>query len=647
MTPARLAAALASAVALAACSNTSLVPMQATRGAFPGAAAGRMAGTLHLKPCFPEREYYCGALRRPLDPAGQVAGTIDVAFAWLPHSDARRRAAGTIVAVEGGPGYPSIGSRALYRGLYAPLLATRDLLVVDNRGTGASGVIDCPPLQRAPLMKLHQVAACGAQLGKKSDLFGTGIAADDMAAVLAALHVARVDLYGDSYGTFFAQAFAGRHPHAVRSIVLDGAYPVTGASPWYPSSGRQMRDAFDLVCRRSDVCSKLRGSSPERIEQLIAALRRGDAPGITASDLSFVMDSAGLDPLAYRDLDAAARAMRDDGDLVPLRRLVREAYAYDEGAGSAAKRYSQGLFAAASCSDNPQAYDMRLEPAERVQRWQETLARKQAEKPDLYAPFSIAEFLGMPPDYAYVPLCLPWPVPSRLHPSGQPVPPGTRFPDVPVLVLTGDLDTITTPQEGDAATRLFPHARHVIVANTVHVSALDDYKGCASLIVQRFTESERVDDGCASHVPAMHLVPSFAHTLGEVIPAAPASGNRGTPADLRAAAAATLAAADVLARAYEFTLSSGTGLRGGTFSATTARSVTSAALSGVAWTRDLFVSGTAQSGARSARASAHLTLQGAATGTIDAAWTTTGSGSVATIAGTIGGRNVNATMPAP
>ncbi len=648
MTARRALAAVACAAALTACSNASLVPSQSGRAAPPGVASGeRTVGGVRLSRCFSEHDYYCGTLRRPLDPAGQVPGTIEIAFAWLPHSDARRRATGTIVAVEGGPGYPSIGSRALYRGLYAPLLATRDLLVVDNRGTGASDVIRCPLLQRAPLMKLHQVAACGAQLGKKSDLFGTGIAADDMAAVLRALGIPRVDLYGDSYGTFFAQAFAGRHPRSVRTVVLDGAYPVTGASPWYPSASRQMRDAFDLVCRRSEVCSKLPGSSPERIAHVVAALRQGNAPKITASDLAFVMDSAGLDPLAYRDLDAASRAMLDDGDLVPLTRLVREAYAYDEGAGSSAERYSQGLFVAASCADNPQAYDMRLEPGEREQRWQEALARKQAENPDLYAPFSIDEFLGIPPDYSYLPLCLPWPVPSKLHPPGEPVPPGTHFPNVPVLVLTGDLDTITTPQEGDAATRLFARARHVIVANTGHVSALDDYKGCASSIVQRFTESGRIDDGCASHVPALHLVPSFARTLDDVTPAIPAAGNQGTSADLRAAAAATLAAADVLARAYEFTLASGTGLRGGTFTAATRDSATSADLSAVAWTRDLFVYGTAQSGARSARASAHLTLQGAATGTIDAQWTTVGAHAAATISGTVDGRDVNATMPAP
>ncbi|HYL27545.1 MAG TPA: hypothetical protein VEW74_06890, partial [Candidatus Nitrosotalea sp.] len=82
----------------------------------------------------------------PLDPAGQVSGSLDIAIAWLPHSTRSERSAGTIVAVEGGPGYPSIGSRSLYRGLYAPILTKRDLLLVDNRGTGESNAIVCRPL---------------------------------------------------------------------------------------------------------------------------------------------------------------------------------------------------------------------------------------------------------------------------------------------------------------------------------------------------------------------------------------------------------------------------------------------------------------------------------------------------------------------
>jgi pimeloyl-ACP methyl ester carboxylesterase len=631
-----LALAMLGWAALAACASPSApVP------------SAQLPSRLHLKPCFARDRYYCGSLRVALDPAGQVAGSIDIAVAWLPHSDVRQPSRGTILAVEGGPGYPSIGSRGLYHALYAPLLNTRDLLLVDNRGTGASDPIDCRPLQQAPIMRLRDVASCGTQLGQTSDLFGTALAADDLAAVLTALNIGRVDLYGDSYGTFFVQAFAGRHPRNVASIVLDGAYPVVGSSPWYPSATRAIRDAFNATCRRSVVCAGIAGSSMSRLTRLVQALRSPNPARIRPADLAFVMDSAGLDPLAYRDLDAAARAFLDANDSVPLARLVREAYVHEEGAGGPARGFSQGLFVAASCSDNPQAYDMFLEPRSRAAAWHAALARKRVDDPDVYAPFTLDEFLGMPPDYAYVPLCIGWPVPSRLHPPGQPVAPETRFPDVPTLVLTGDLDTITTPAEGDAAARLFPHARHVIVANTGHVSAEGDVYGCASSIVRRFTATRKVLDGCASSIPALHLVGSFARTLEEVAAATPASGNRGTPHDLRAAAAATLAAADVLARAYEFSLATGSGLRGGSFTAATHGGTTTAQLAGIAWTRDLFVSGSASSRAHSGGATAHLEFEGAADGTIDAAWNTAGTQAIATIRGTVDGRAVSATMPAP
>jgi pimeloyl-ACP methyl ester carboxylesterase len=619
-----------------------------------GACANQNAGIpnaqlqtkLHLQHCFHD-QYYCGMLRVPIDPSGQVPGTIGIAIAWLPHSETSLPSSGTIVAVEGGPGYPSIGSRGLYRALYTPLLKRRDLLLVDNRGTGRSDAIDCEPLQSAPVIRLRNVARCGMHLSATSDLFGTALAADDLANVLAALNIGRVDLYGDSYGTFFVQAFAGRHPRSVRSVVLDAAYPVAGGNPWYPSTGPEIRKAFELACSRSPVCTNLSGSSLSRVTRLIEALRTHRSTGIRVSDIAFVMDAAGLDPLAYRDLDAASRAYVDSNDSVPLARLVREAYVHDEGAGGSPESFSQGLFVAASCSDNPQAYDLRLEPTAREAEWHSALARKQAQDPDLYAPFTIDEFLTMPPDYAYLQLCLGWPVPSALHPAGEPVPPGTRFPAVPTLVLTGDLDTTTPPGEGAAAARLFPRARHVIIANTAHVSALGDAYGCAASIVRRFTETGKVNDACVSTIPALHLVPSFALNTDDVIAALPSAGNHGSPRDLRAAAAATLAAADVLARAYEFVLSSGKGLRGGTFAAQTHGGLTTAALTRVAWTRDLRVSGTASSNAYSGRATAHVSLDGAAKGSIDASWMTVGMHAFATIAGTVNGRVVEATMPAP
>jgi pimeloyl-ACP methyl ester carboxylesterase len=616
-------------------------PLEPSHGA--KAVASLRVGSVLLQPCLGDG-FYCGSVPVPFDPARQVRGEIDIALAWLPHANRGTRSAGTIVAVEGGPGYPSIGSRSIYRALYASLLDTYDMLLVDNRGTGRSNAIVCRPLQHAPVMRLRDVTSCGKRLGRTSDLYGTALAADDMAAVLSALRIRRVDLYGDSYGAFFAQAFAGRHPNRVASVVLDGAYEVTGGNPWYPSEAPTIRRAFNAACARSPVCVGLPGSSLSRIRVLLAALRETHRR-VTPSQVAFVMDSAGLDPLAYRDLDAAARAYLAR-DSIPLERLVNEAYAEEEGAGRA-RGYSQGLFVAASCSDNPQAYDMRLPSAQRRAQWQRALQRRRLTAPRTYAPFTIDEFLGIPIDYAYVPLCTTWPVPSPKHPPGEPVPPGTQFPNVPVLVLNGDLDTITTPAEGERAAELFPHATHVIVANTGHVTALYDFYGCAASIVLRFVRMRRVDAGCAAGVPALHLVPSFSRKLDDVNPATPLKGNRATAKQLRAAAAAALAAADVLERSYEFGLSQGSGLRGGSYSAAPSNAADRASLDGIRWTEDLAVSGTARLDARSASVRASLTLSGASRGTLEAVWPTAGSSAQAELQGTIDGYRLHARMPAP
>ncbi len=87
-------------------------------------------GTQQLAPCKDYLKTWCGSLRVPLDRDDLSGGTIDVGFAWRPASG---RSRGTLVANEGGPGYPSLTSMPLWRGMFGTLLKERDLLVVDAR----------------------------------------------------------------------------------------------------------------------------------------------------------------------------------------------------------------------------------------------------------------------------------------------------------------------------------------------------------------------------------------------------------------------------------------------------------------------------------------------------------------------------------
>jgi pimeloyl-ACP methyl ester carboxylesterase len=539
-----------------------------------GASLLRM-GSVTLHSCKDARAYYCGSIARPLDPSGEVAGTIRIGFMLLPHSQHDAPARRTIVAMEGGPGYSSTGSRSGYRALFGPLLKTHDLLMVDDRGTGRSGPLLCRALQDAAVMTRANIARCGRRLGDRSDLYGTALVSDDLAAVLDALHIGTVDLYGDSYGTFAVQTFAGRHPRHVHAIVLDGAYPVVGSDPWLASTMPEVRGAFNAVCRRSRSCAKQPGTSMSRIRALLTRLRRPRA-AVTPSQLAFVMESAGLDPLAYQQLDAAARAYLH-GDRLPLERLVRLTYANEEVEGGPVSAFSQALFVAASCSDNPEPYDMTLPPALREREWQHVLRAKERSDPALDAPFTIPEFLGIPPDYGYVSLCLTWPVASAAHPAREPLLPDPHLPDVPALVLVGDLDTITTPAESAAAARLFPRATFVVVKNNGHVTAVGDIYHCASVLVRRFLATGSPDSAaCAQQLPPLRLVAAFERT---------------TSSAFTARDSAIAGARDVLERIRAFGQTSGRGLRGGRFQARMRGHTIVVTLSGIAWTDDVAASG--------------------------------------------------------
>ena len=370
-------------------------------GLAPGLAVaqeedGRLTvGRLQLDPCEDLEGAWCGNLRVPFDRADPAAGTIPINFEWYP---AEQAPAGTIVAVEGGPGYASTGSRDYYLELFGGLQRTRNLLLVDNRGTGASGLINCRPLQRWHLALGDEeydrrVAACGEQLNTArrlpgggfvhgSDLYGTANAARDLADVLAALETGPVDLYGDSYGSYFGQTFAARYPRLLRSLTLDATWPVLGTDPFYLSTIETARVAFDLTCRRSVACALAApGSSMARIGALAERLRRapvvgrtrepGSAPSTWRVDVGVLIalvNNAGSDAGVYRELDAAARAVLERRDGAPLLRLAAKSLYTDDG--GPVREWSAGQYSAVTCTDYPQAFDMRAPPAVRRAQYQ-------------------------------------------------------------------------------------------------------------------------------------------------------------------------------------------------------------------------------------------------------------------------------------
>ena len=454
----------------------------------------------------------CGSVTVPLDRQNASAGTIDIHYALVPHTDAARPVVGTIVPNPGGPGQAAIASAGLYLQAMAPLRRDRDLLLIDPRGTGQSGALACPGLSsHDPLsLDLESVGTiCGAELGARAGLYGSAAVADDIDAVRASLGLDKLDLWGDSYGTFLMPVYAARYPEHVRSVVLDGAFPIA-SDPWGRDVLRGMRRVIGLVCQRTHRCSGPRLLS--RIARLARRLRHHPVHFTAHTPIGPVRLTLGErelanttfgggDPQVYGLLPAAVDAAVDH-DLAPLKRLVAVSRINEVGNFLIDPALlSNAAAAATSCHDYPRPYDLAAAPADRRAEYDRALATLD---PAEFRPFSPRAWLGTEIDAG--PKCLGWPADPS---AGSPLQ-GRPIPDVPVLVQSGDLDTNTPIEQGRRAAAQFPHPVYGIVANAGHTP---DLQPCGVTMALDFVEHLKTDPKRCLHAghpptvvgrPALH-----------------------------------------------------------------------------------------------------------------------------------------------
>jgi pimeloyl-ACP methyl ester carboxylesterase len=659
-------------------------------GASGGARGGRAdparggrrltLGTQTLTRCAASPLTFCGRLSVALDRAAPAGPSITVAFRWYPATDTRLPARGTGVPVEGGPGYPTIGSVDAYRAMYGPLLSRWNLLAVDNRGTGASTVLDCPALQNfsgptgtAAFQRV--VAACGRALNHRwrdrdgrwvnaSDLFDTSAAAGDLAAVIDALQVGKVDLYGDSYGSWFAQVFASRFPGLTRSVTLDSTYQTRGLDPWYRATIRSMPAAFDAVCRRSAACrAAAPGSSWSRLTRLATDLAHralsAEVPGATGSLARVRMNAVGLvdllndaaeDPLIYQEIDAAARAYLEDHDPAPLLRLYAQRLAADEAYfGIPAAEYSVELYLAVSCVDYPQLFDMTSPPSVRAAELDRAVARLSR---SAFSPFSVSDWIDQDQNTETYSACLRWPaIAGAQRAFVTPLPRS-----IPVLVLAGQLDTWTPPAGAvSVLAQIGGHGRFIELVNATHVVGEGDTV-CGSTLVREFVADPQaigsLDAWCAAAVPDLHAVGAYPDSLSAQAPLRPVAPGTATHAQRELAAAAVGTAGDAIARFEAIGFTTDHGLRGGRVRA--ARGGRRLVLTGDQLVAGIAVSGTVDLApaldpvdGQTVRATLTARTSTMAPVRLVASWSTAGADARAVVSGSAGDRRVSGTMPAP
>jgi pimeloyl-ACP methyl ester carboxylesterase len=425
-----------------------------------------------LKPCGSDvriKGLLCGSIAVPKFRSDPDRGNLEIGFAVRPRDDRSTPAEGTIFAVEGGPGYSTIGTANSYARLFGDLLEHRDLVLVDMRGTGRSGPVRCPDLQSGRAPGWIALPECARRLGDDFEAYATGPAAEDLDDVRAALGLGRITLYGDSYGTYLAQSYAFRHPGRLQALVLDGAYPVRGESPWYPSLIKAGNRDMRIACSRDPRCPPGAGRRLERAAQLMR--RRGMRVGAL---IDAIAAGAYSPPGAYLRVDRALRKLLAGRPRAWRRLNMDETVAFRDRT-----RYDHSQELAVSCNDYPMIWDRRAGEAERRIQLERAI---RGYDDDAFGPFTPREVaIGSETGHLE---CLTWPRPTERR--EPPVPAGAEPTDAPVLVVNGELDDLTTPFEGRLVAREFPDARTYVGRNAGHVDSLYDAQGPSAHAIRRF-----------------------------------------------------------------------------------------------------------------------------------------------------------------
>ena len=297
------------------------------------------------------------------------------------------------------------------------------------------------------------------------------------------------------------------------------------------------------------------------------------ATTVDVSQLFLLMTNLGNSPISYRDLDAAARAWLESHDALPLLRLSAE---YDTPFVSDAVDFSYGQYQDLVCQEYPLHYDLAATPAQRRVQYDNAIEAARQNRPDLFAPFTIDEALDSNANFTPLATCLDWPTPLPAYPQGDALPANPVFPAVPTLVLSGDLDSVTSVEDADQVTELFPNAVHLVVPNLTHVTAwyyIDsgilpdggDTTHCVQDVVRRFvSQLSTGDTSCIPKVRPIRTVPRFERSVAALKPAEATSGNVANAGKLRLASGALETVGDVFSR-FLITYGSGSGLRGGNY----------------------------------------------------------------------------------
>lgn len=447
-----------------------------------------------LRPCTHKEgsiEGYCGTLEVWENRETKTGRKIALKIIVFPALK-RTAAPDPLFFLAGGPGQGAADISELGRQMMRRIGSDRDLVFVDQRGTGESNPLECPNVDDEEIndepKAIEHLRACAEKLKKKADLtqYTTPIAMDDLDDVRQFLGYDKIDLYGGSYGTRAAIVYARRHTAHTRAIILDGVAPTDMRLPLYMArDGQRALDLLFRDCAADPACNKRFPNLPQRLAALLNAPPR---------KIHYIHPRTGLDKeievkrLTLGGIIFATLYTPRLASLVPL--LIEQAekgiysgfFALGSAFDPASSSIAQGMHFSVVCAEDAPRID-----------------------PGSIETATAATFLGAEMANTRLKACEFWPR-GKVDPAYYGIPPI----DIPTLILSGELDPVTPPSWGAQVASAWKNARHIIVPATGHGTAV---AGCVPKLMAQFLNegtAANLNPACVEAVkrPPFFLGPS-------------------------------------------------------------------------------------------------------------------------------------------
>ena len=440
-----------------------------------------------LSPCRLKGASYpaqCGTLRVPEDRGQPAKRQIDLKIAIIP-ALARTPEPDPLFLLAGGPGQAATEAFGPLLGAFERIHRSRDIVLVDQRGTGSSRPLRCDLTDpSAPFavrlsgdsMSEERFRKCLGAFDADPRFYTTSIAMQDLDEVRAALGYRQIDLWGGSYGTRAALIYLREHGEHVRAAILDGVAPPALKLPvTFAADAQRSMDLLFQHCAAEKSCNAAFPDLKKRFDDLLAGLSKHPARVHVQDPLT----GAPADVTISRDLFAAGvRGVLYQQDFASLAPLIVAHAAQGDFApfiaatagldAGFARTMSFGMMFSVVCSEDlPGTTPQEIEEA------------------------SKGTFLGPKLALDFLKICSFWP-------RGQ-VPKGFREPvrsDKPVLLLSGELDPATPPRWAENARATLPNSLHLVVPGVGHGATAE---ACVPQLMAQVIDKasvQGVDAGC-------------------------------------------------------------------------------------------------------------------------------------------------------